>query len=232
MSEDKTAPLRHLGLILDGNRRWARENNVPTFAGHQKGYDKLNGIVKHAVGLGIPHISAYIFSKENWNRSKEEVSYLMELALKIAKKDIDELHKEDIRVIFLGSKDHLSDKLIVAINEAEQKTKDNKKATLGLCFNYGGRQEIVDAAKKIIDIGIPSSDVTEEIIEQNLYSKDFPNLDLLIRTSGEHRISNFMLYRAAYAELIFLNKFWPDFTNDDLDDAIEQYNHRKRRFGK
>jgi len=232
MSDNIAAPLNHLGIILDGNRRWARENNVPTFTGHQKGYDQLNGIVKHAVNLGIPYISAYIFSKENWKRSKEEVNYLMDLALKIAKKDIDELHSEGIRVVFLGSKDHLSGKLIVAINEAEQKTKDNKKATLGLCFNYSGRQEIVDATKKIIDIGISSNDVTEELFEQNLYSKDFPDLDLLIRTSGEHRISNFMLYRAAYAELIFLDKYWPDFTNSDLDEAIEIYNHRKRRFGK
>lgn len=231
MSENK-APLRHIGLILDGNRRWARENNVPTFNGHQKGYEKLIEIVKHAVNLGIPYISTYIFSNENWKRSKEEVGYLMDLALKIAKKDVDELHKEDIRVVFLGSKDNLSDKLIVAINEAEQKTKNNKKATLGLCFNYGGWQEIVDATKKIIDLGILSSELTQEVFEQNLYSKDFPNLDLLIRTSGEHRISNFMLYKAAYAELIFVNKYWPDFTNADLDEAIEEFSHRKRRFGK
>lgn len=224
--------LVHLGLILDGNRRWAKENNLPTLKGHQKGYANLKKIVKQAAEKDIKFISAFIFSKENWDRSKEEVNYLMDLALKIAKKDIKELHKSGIKVEFLGSKEKLSNKLKTAIKDSEKLTKNNEKATLGLCFNYGGKQEIIDGVNNFIESKTVNEKITEYDLEQNMYSKDFPDIDLLIRTSGENRLSGFMLWKSAYAEILFVKKYWPDFTTLDLTKAINEYYKRKRRFGR
>lgn len=224
-----TKPLRHLGLILDGNRRWAREKGLPTLQGHKKGYENLKTIVKEAINGGISYVSAYIFSAENWNRSKEEVTYLMDLALFVASSEVKELHKENIRVRFLGSKERLSAKLIKAIEKAEALTAKNSRGTVALCFNYGGYQEITDAASRAIQAG--KTKLTPEDIEQNLYASDVPPVDLIIRTSGEQRTSGFMLWRAAYAELYFTDKYWPDFTTRDLHDAIQWYGDRKRRFG-
>ena len=222
MSKD----LRHIGFILDGNRRWAKENGRISLEGHKKGYDNLKDICEHAIlDLKIPFVSAYIFSTENWNRSKDEVSYLMSLAKKMADKDVDELHKKNIRVCWLGSKEKLSDDIRQSIERATEKTKDNTAGTVGLCFNYGGRTEIVEAARQI------EGEVTEESLAQNLYCPDVPDVDLMIRTSGEQRLSNFMLWRMAYSEMYFTDKYWPDFNNDDLDDAVEDYNKRQRRFG-
>jgi undecaprenyl diphosphate synthase len=223
---------RHLGLILDGNRRWARARNLPTFEGHRRGYENLKDITKAAVNRGIKYISAFIFSTENWQRSKEEVNYLMKLALWVASSEVDEVHKENIRVKFLGSTKGINPKLLQAIARAEAKTAKNTRGTLGLCFNYGGHQEIADSVAGLVKAGIKSKDVTPEAIAERLYAPDMPPIDLLIRTSGEQRISNFMLWRAAYAELLFINKHWPDFTEADLDAAIAEYASRHRRFGK
>lgn len=224
---DSGAQPRHLGLILDGNRRWAKQHGLPTFQGHKKGYENLKTIIKAAVNNGVKYISAYVFSTENWNRSREEVKYLMDLALRIAKNEVKELHKEQIRVRFLGTKDRLSDKLIKAIDNAEELTKNNKRGTVALCFNYGGKQEIADAVNNI-----KKEHTTPDDIEQNLYSPDVPPIDLVVRTSGEQRTSGFMLWRAAYAELIFIDKYWPDFTEDDLKEVLAKYAKRNRRFGK
>ncbi len=222
---------QHIGFILDGNRRWAQAQGLPKLEGHRRGYEHLKAIVRHAHSRGVKFVSAYIFSSENWNRSKSEVSYLMGLALKVATQDIEELHKDNVRVRFLGRRDGLSDKLVKAIANAEEKTKHNTKGTLALCFNYGGQQEIVDALKSLVDKGVKSEDVTEALIEQELYASDIPALDLIIRTSGEKRLSNFMLWRAAYAELYFAQMHWPSFTINDLDDALADYASRERRFG-
>ncbi len=230
MDGDRTAQLNHLGLILDGNRRWAKAMGLPIFQGHARGYDNLKTIIREAVNQGIHYISAYIFSTENWERSKSEVSYLLNLALKIATKDVKELHKDNIRVIFIGSKDKLSTKLLQAIEKAEDLTKNNTLATVGLCFNYGGHNEIIDAVNKSIELK-NNQQITKRDFEQLLYSKDFPDLDLIIRTSGEMRLSGFMLYKAAYAELLFNQKLWPDFDKNDLIEAIEEYYNRTRRFG-
>lgn len=219
--------LNHLGLILDGNRRWALEHGLPTLQGHKKGYENLKTIVKAAVNRGISYISAYSFSLENWNRSQEEVKYLMDLALYLAKNEVKELHKEQIRVRFLGTKERLSAKLISAIEKAEELTKDNKRGTVAICFNYGGKQEIADAVNSI-----NKDHVTPDDIEQHLYAADVPPVDLVVRTSGEQRISGFMLWRAAYAEMMFIDKYWPDFSTEDLEAVIEDYNSRERRFGK
>jgi undecaprenyl diphosphate synthase len=214
-------------LILDGNRRWAKENGMPTLRGHQKGYDNLTEIAKHAIlDQKIPFVSAYMFSVENWKRAEEEVGYLMKLASKMANRDAADLHEKNIRVLWLGSDRGISDDLKKSIEKAVEQTKNNTAGTLGLCFNYGGRQEIVDAVNKI------DGEVTEEAIAKNLYGPEIPDIDLLIRTSGEQRISGFMLWRMAYSEMLFVDKYWPDFSNNDLDLAISDYNRRKRRYGK
>lgn len=232
MDEDQTAGINHLGLILDGNRRWAKANGQTTFEGHARGYENFKTIAKEAINLGIPVISTYIFSTENWSRSEEEVKFLMSLALKMAKKDVKELAKENIKVRFIGSKDRLSRQLIRAIDEAEDLTKNNTRGTIALCFNYGGKDEIVKAVKSIVDKKIKKDTITEETIEQNLYASDIPPVDMIIRTSGVHRTSGYMLWRSDYSELLFVDKLWPDFNKNDLNDAISEYKKRVRRFGK
>lgn len=230
MSGDETVPT-HVGLILDGNRRWAKTNGLPTFEGHKAGYSNLKRIAMHAADQGVKYVSAYIFSAENWKRTKKEVKYLLDLALWVANSEAQEAHKENIRVVFLGRREGLSKKLLSAIQKAEQLTKNNTRGTLGLCFNYSGQQEIVDAAKKFArEENLESLDV--EDFAKELYAPEIPAVDLLIRTSGEQRISNFMLWRAAYAELYFVDKHWPDFKTEDLDSALEEFASRQRRFGK
>ena len=223
---------KHVGLILDGNRRWARQRGLPTLEGHSRGYDNMKTITKQAINSGVSYVSAYIFSTENWQRAPKEVKYLMELAHKILTKDIVELDQENIRVVWLGSRDRVSSKLLAAIQRAEEKTKDNTRGTLALCFNYGGQQEIIDAVKQIVDQEIKSENVNQAVLENALYKSEVPPVDLLIRTSGEKRLSGFMLYRAAYAELYFSDKYWPDFGVTDLDDALVEYADRERRLGK
>ncbi len=221
----------HLGLILDGNRRWAKAQGLPQLEGHRKGYENLKTIGKAGIKRGIKYVSAYVFSTENWNRSQEEVDYLMKLLLWVAKNEVVELHKENIRVRFAGSKDRLSTTLKKAITEAETKTKDNTAGSLVVCLNYGGQQEITDATKSIVNQGVSVEEITPQVIANHLYAPDVPPIDLIIRTSGEQRLSNFMLWRAAYSELIFVNKHWPAFNETDLDAALAEYASRQRRFG-
>ncbi len=227
MSDTNSLP-NHIGFILDGNRRWAKEQGLSTLEGHRAGYNNLKDITKTAVNRGISYISAYIFSTENWNRTKAEVKYLMNLAYIILTKDIKELHKENIRVVWLGTKDRLSDKLLGAISQAEGTTKSNTRGTLALCFNYGGQQEIAEAASQLAQKG---DAITVDSIRGALYHPEIPDVDFIIRTSGEQRISNYMLWRAAYAELYFVQKHWPAFNADDLDEALAEYAKRQRRFG-
>jgi len=230
MSETLIVP-KHIGLILDGNRRWARENGLSTLEGHRIGYHHLKDIVREAINVGVEYVSAYIFSIENWNRTKAEVKYLMEHALIFLTSDVAELNREGVRVVWLGTKERLSSRLLEAIDKAEESTRHNTKGTLGICFNYTGKQEIVDAAKQLIDTGVKSDQLTLETFERALYAPDVPPIDLLIRTSGEQRLSGFMLWRAAYAELLFVDKHWPEFEKADLHAAIEEYAARERRHG-
>ncbi len=230
--ENSSIVPNHLGLILDGNRRWAKAHGLSTLDGHQAGYRTLKEITKHAVNSGVKFVTAFIFSTENWTRTPREVKYLMDLTLKKLVKDVDELNKENIRIMWLGSKDKLSKKLLQAIDNAETLTSGNKKGTLCFCFNYGGAQEIVDAINQIITSDDSRHEITIEILEKHLYKPEIPPVDLTIRTSGEHRISGFMLYRVAYSELYFSDIYWPDFKTDDLDDAFHEYSKRQRRFGK
>ncbi len=219
----------HLGLILDGNRRWAKQEGLPSLEGHKRGYENLKTICRAALNRQIKYISAYAFSTENWNRSAEEVSYLMKLLLWVAKNEVKDLHKDGIRVRFAGSRQRLSADILKAIDAAELKTKANKKGTLVLCINYGGHQEIADAFNGMQAAGVKAAQPAD--IEQYLYAADVPPIDLLIRTSGEQRLSNFMLWRAAYSELYFSPKFWPAFTAQDLDIALSDFINRQRRFG-
>ena len=222
----------HLGIILDGNRRWAKDHGKNSFEGHIKGYQNFKDITKSAFDLGVNYVSAYVFSTENWVRTKDEVKFLMGLAYTLVAKDVDELNQNNIKVVWLGSTKKLSQKLVKAIKSAEEKTKNNTHGTLCLCFNYGGHEEITDAVKKIVEKKYSVEEINSKLIEKNLYSPSIPSVDLVIRTSGERRTSGFMLYRAAYAELYFTDKFWPDFDKNDLYSAIEDYSNRNRRFGK
>lgn len=226
---DTAKPLRHLGLILDGNRRWAKSNDLPTLEGHKKGAEVFKEIALSAFDQGVEYVSAYVFSTENWSRAQDEVSYLMKLVIKAVEKYLDEFNDQGVRILVLGRKDGLRQDVLKAIERTVEKTAGNNKSTLALCFNYGGKHEIIDAANAAIESG--KTTLTPEDIEQNLYAPDIPDIDLVIRTSGEQRISGFMLWRAAYAEMLFVEKYWPDFTTSDLTEAINWYEKRNRRFG-
>jgi len=221
----------HLGLIMDGNRRWAKEKGLRPFEGHRRGYLRLKKIALAAFDRNVHYVSAFVFSTENWNRSKEEVAYLMDLLYWVSTVELKKLDKRNIKIVFVGTKKGLSQKIIDAINAGEAKTANNTAGTLVLCLNYGGQQELSDAFANIIRQGIPADKITPELINKNLYEPSLPPLDLIIRTSGEQRLSGFMLWSAAYAELKFVLKYWPAFTVADLEDALQDYSHRHRRFG-
>jgi undecaprenyl diphosphate synthase len=222
----------HIGFIVDGNRRWAKEHGLPKYEGHLAGYNAIQDIAKATFDAGVKYMSAYVFSTENWKRSEDEVGKLMGLVLRLVKSDLHLFQENDIRLRIIGSRDNVSDKILAAIDEAELATKDNTAGTLVLCFNYGGQLELADAVKRIIASGVGAEEVTPELIEQNLYAPDIPPCDLIVRTSGEQRLSNFMLWRSAYSELMFLDKNWPDMTKQDVTDILVTYKTRERRIGK
>lgn len=227
---DSTVP-NHVGFIVDGNRRWAKQHGLPAYEGHLAGYNALQDILIEVLDQGVSYASAYVFSTENWKRSQDEVGRLMGLILKILTSDLHILQEKNVRLRVIGSREHVSDKVLSAIDKAEEATKDNSGGTLALCFNYGGQAEIVDAVQKIVASGVTSDDVTAKTIADNLYAPDIPPCDLIVRTSGEQRLSNFMLWRSAYSELLFLEKNWPDMTKQDVTDILTEYKRRGRRFG-
>lgn len=233
---DKTAPVRtvptHLGLILDGNRRWARQHGCSIAQGHRQGYYNLRTIVSAAFERGVHYISVYAFSTENWQRSQEEVKAIMQLYLLALKHEVKDLHREGIRIRVIGSRLKFSPALQRAMRQAEELTQDNSRGTLLICADYGGQQEIVDAVKHSMATGISAEDMTPELFRTFLYAPDVPPVDLIIRTSGEQRLSNFMLWNAAYSELLFSKKLWPDFSEADLAAALRRYSRIQRRFGK
>lgn len=228
---DLNAP-NHIGYIVDGNRRWAKKHGIPTYEGHLAGYNAIQDIAKASFDAGIKFVSAYIFSTENWKRSEDEVGKLMGLVLKLLTSDLPLFEKNNIKLKVLGSRERVSDRILTAIDDAEARTINNTAGTLAICFNYGGQLEIVDSVKKIVQSGVSADDVTVELISENLYAPEVPPVDLIVRTSGEQRISNFMLWRAAYSEIMFIEKLWPDMTKDDVTDIVKEYNRRSRRFGK
>jgi len=223
----------HLGIIIDGNRRWAKKRALPVFEGHRRGFDNVNKIGEEARKKGIKILTFYCFSTENWNRSKKEIGYLMKLiARAFSKKYINDLTRKEIRLKVIGQKERLSKFLQDKIKKAEELTKKGEKGILNLAISYGGRAEIVQAIKEIIKKKIPANRINESLINQNLWTDDLPYPDFIIRTGKEIRLSNFLIWQAAYAELYFADKYWPDFNEKDLDNALLEYNRRQRRFGK
>lgn len=223
---------RHIGFIMDGNRRWAKERGLPAFKGHEAGVDALERVADACFGHGVEYMSAYTFSTENWSRTKEEVSFLMGLVTKVLTNYLKKFHAKGIRIVIIGTRDRLDKKVIAAIDRAELETKDNTNGTLALCFNYGGRQEIVDAIKNIISSGVDVSTLTPDSLMDYIYRPDIPPCDLIVRASGENRLSGYMLARSEYAELIFDKTYWPDVDEKSVKSYIDEFVSRQRRFGK
>lgn len=221
----------HLGLILDGNRRWAREQGLRPFEGHRRGYLHLKQIALAAFDRGVRYVSAFVFSTENWGRTESEVAYLMDLLRWVATRELATLHRRNVRVLFVGTERGLDPELVRLIRAGEAKTAANTGGTLALCLNYGGQQELADAAASLIRSGVAADAVTPELLGRHLYGPALPPLDFVIRTSGEQRLSGFMLWSAAYAEIEFVLKHWPAFTVADLEASLREYATRKRRFG-
>lgn len=230
-AEGAQAIPKHVGFIVDGNRRWAKMHGLPAYEGHMAGYNAIHEVAEAAFDAGVQYMSAYIFSTENWKRSEDEVSRLMGLVLKLLTADLPIFEKKNIRLRVLGSRERVSEKILKAIDDAEARTAANTAGTLAVCFNYGGQLEIADACKKIVQSGIEADEVTAELIGQYLYAPEVPPIDLVVRTSGERRLSNSMLWRSAYSELLFLDKPWPDMTKDDVAAILKEYTRRQRRFG-
>ncbi len=222
---------KHIGFIIDGNRRWAKKHGIPTYEGHLAGYNAIYDIAKTLFDAGVGFVSIYVFSTENWKRSENEVKKLMGLVLRLLKSDLHIFQENNIKLLVLGATNHVDQKILDAIVEAEEQTANNTGGTMAVCFNYGGQLEIADAVKKIVNAKVAPGDITPELVEQNLYAPEVPPLDMVVRTGGDQRISNFMLWRSAYSEFLFLDKLWPDMTKDDVTDILNEYNKRHRRFG-
>jgi len=228
--------LRHVAIIMDGNRRWAKDHNLPSLVGHQQGVETLKKLVRHVGDLGLGALTVYAFSTENWQRTEEEVGYLMGLFVSALGQEIQNLHGNNVRVQFIGDLRSLPDKLQIQIAEAHRLTADNT----GLCFqiatNYGSRSELVTVcrqlAQQVKDGQLDPNEINETHIDQLLYTKDLPPLDLLIRTGGESRLSNYLLWQAAYAEFYVTDTLWPEFTPEAFNAAMADFTHRQRRYGK
>ena len=232
--EQKNLP-KHIAIIMDGNRRWARNKGLPVALGHKEGAKTLEKIVRYAKNIGIKYITVYAFSTENWKRSEEEVSTLMNLMMNYLESYSKRADSENIKVQILGNRQGLSDKMNDLIEKCMERTKDNTGITFNIALNYGGRDEILGAVKNIAEKlqnnEMKIEDITEQTISDNLYTKGQPDPDLLIRTSGEIRLSNFLPWQLVYSEFVFVDKNWPDFSEKDLNEAIEEYQKRNRKFG-
>lgn len=231
MNERNIITPRHLGFIVDGNRRWAKKHGLPSYEGHLAGYNALKDVIIATANAGVEYVSLYTFSTENWQRATDEVNNLMGLMLRLLKTDIKLLLDNDLRVLVLGTRDRLPAKMNKAIDSAEAQTAHCKKSTIVVCFNYGGQQEIVDAVRGLVEKQTLANDITVELITENLYHPEVPPVDMIVRTSGEKRLSNFMLWRSPYSELLFIDTLWPDMTKSDVNDIINEYARRSRRFG-
>ncbi len=231
MNDDTLKIPRHVGYIIDGNRRWAKTHGLPAYEGHLAGYNTMRDILRATVEQGVQYVSIFGFSTENWKRGENETGKLMKLAVKLFKTDINELVDENICLRVLGTEKGLSDDIIKAARSAEEKTAHCTRATVVVCFNYGGHEEILDAVKAIISSGASADEVNEELIINNLYGPDIPPVDVIVRTSGEQRLSGFMLWRSDYSELMFIDKFWPDMKKNDVTKLIKDYDRRNRRYG-
>ena len=228
----KDTNLQHIAIIMDGNRRWAKEKNLPSAMGHKKGVDALKATLRACDDFGIKYLTVYAFSTENWNRKKEEVDFLMELLAITLTNELAEMHSEGVVINFIGDTTKLSPKLQKILANSVETTKNNTGVHLQIAFNYGARDEILHAVKNIVAQGLSPDEITEDIISKNLYTKNIPDPDLLIRTGGEKRISNYLLWQIAYSEILVMNEYWPELGKNSLAKAVEEFHNRQRRFGK
>jgi len=224
--------LKHIAIIMDGNRRWAKEKGLPTPVGHKKGVDALKETLRACDDFGIKYLTVYAFSTENWNRKPEEVNFLMDLLGQTLKNELKEMHENNVVINFIGDTTRLSNNLQQILTNAVKTTENNTGVNLQIAFNYGSRAEITQAVKKIIESGISPENINEELITKSLYTSNIPDPDLLIRTGGEMRISNYLLWQIAYSEIIILQDFWPEFNKDKLASCIVEFETRNRRWGK
>jgi undecaprenyl diphosphate synthase len=223
---------RHIGCVMDGNGRWARLRGLPRTAGHAAGEEAMLDAIDGALEVGVGWLSMYAFSTENWRRPSDEVRFLMNFNEGILQRNRDNLHKKGVRIRFAGRRDwRVPRRLLRNMDEAMALTKHNRTMTLTICFNYGGRAEIVDAVRRLVEDQVSPSKVSEAAIRSRLYYPDMPDPDLVLRTSGEHRISNFLLWELAYSELVFADVLWPDFRREHLFEAIREFQRRDRRYG-
>lgn len=223
--------LQHIAIIMDGNRRWAKEKNLPSAMGHKKGVEALKTTLRACKDFGIKYLTVYAFSTENWNRKKEEVDFLMELLALTLTNELAEMHSEGVKISFIGDISKLSDKLQKILSNSVETTKNNTGVNLQIAFNYGARDEILHAVKSIAQKGLKPDEITQDTISENLYTKGIPDPDLLIRTGGELRVSNYLLWQIAYSEILVVKEFWPDFGRNKLADAVREFQRRQRRFG-
>jgi undecaprenyl diphosphate synthase len=222
---------KHLGIIMDGNRRWAKERGLPAYEGHREGYENLKRVGDWCLETGVEFLTVFGFSTENWKRSGEEVSFLMQLFQRAVTVELDEFHGKGIRLRILGRREGLPPALVEAFAAAEKKTAHNTRATLSLAINYGGRAEIVDAVKTLIAKGAPAREITEEVIAKELTTNDLPDPDLIIRTSGEERLSGFLPWQSVYSEFMFFTTHWPAFSREEFNRMLGVFAERQRRYG-
>ena len=232
---DTPTPPTHVGIIMDGNGRWAQFRGMPRIVGHRRGVESVRGAVSTAVELGIQYLTLYGFSIENWKRPMAEVTALMGLLRLYLRQEIDELNEKGVRIRFIGERKRLALDIVKLINESEKRTETNTALNLVVALSYGARQEITAAARqlaqKVLAGELMPDDIDERLMSQNLATAGIPDLDLVIRTSGEKRVSNFLLWQLAYAELIFIDTLWPDFSSRDLEEAVNEFHRRERRYG-
>ena len=228
----KNTNLKHIAIIMDGNRRWAKEHLLPSMMGHKKGVDALKKVTRACDDFGVKYLTLYAFSTENWNRKKEEVDFLMDLLATTLKNELKELNENNVKMNFIGDLKALNQNLQNILANSIETTKNNTGVVLTVAINYGARDEIIHAIKNIIDDKIQSQDINEEVVSKYLYTNNIPDPDLLIRTSGEKRISNYLLWQIAYSEIYITDTYWPEFDKEKLALAIEEFAKRQRRWGK
>jgi len=226
---------KHIGIIMDGNGRWAGNRGLPRTAGHQEGLARVREIIAECGALGIQTLTLFVFSTENWKRPQEEVSFLMNLFYRVLQEEVDEMHKQRVRVRFIGEKDKLKPELVNLLRKLEKQTADNSGLNLNIALNYGSRKEILSAVRRLAQdfsvAKINQVDLDEKLFAEYLYTAGQPDPELIIRTSGEERLSNFLLWQAAYAEFVFVRTLWPDFDSHEFHKALDEFQNRKRRFG-
>lgn len=227
----RSAVPRHIAIIMDGNGRWAAQRGLPRLAGHQHGTDNIRRITTTAAEIGVEYLTLWAFSTDNWRRPREEIEGILRILAGVIERETEELNRQGAQLRHIGSLEGLDTELQTAVLAAIERTRTNERLILTLAFNYSGRQEILAAIKSLVSSGIPAESISEETLQAHLFTRDLPDPDLVIRTSGEHRISNFLLWQSAYSEFFFTPTLWPDFGPEDLFEAVTEYAQRERRFG-